>query len=64
MRKIVYKIGRILTIKGLSGKMTFEGFLLFAVIYRNRPARLSLRGFPKFGTSKTLILNGLAFFHA
>ena len=25
---------------------------------------LSLRGFPKFGTSKTLILNGLAFFHA
>ena len=23
---------------------------------------LSLRGFPKFGTSKTLILNGLAFF--
>ena len=25
---------------------------------------LSLRGFPKFGMSKTLILNGLAFFHA
>ena len=43
MRKIVYKNGRILTIKGLSGKMTFERFLLFAVIYRNRPARLSLR---------------------
>ena len=49
MRKIVYKSGRILTIKGLSGKKTFD---------------LSLRGFPKFGTSKTLILNGLAFFHA
>ena len=43
MRKIVYKIGRILTIKSLSGKKTFEGFLLFAVFYRNRPARLSLR---------------------
>ena len=43
MRKIVYKIGENLTIKSLSGKMTFEGFLLFAVFYRNRPARLSLR---------------------
>ena len=43
MRKIVYKIGRILTIKSLSGKKTSEGFLLFAVFYRNRPARLSLR---------------------
>ena len=43
MRKIVYKIGRILTIKSLSGKKTFEGFLLFAVFYRNRSARLSLR---------------------
>jgi hypothetical protein len=43
MRKIVYKIGRILTIKSLSGKKTFEDFLLFAVFYRNRPARLSLR---------------------
>ena len=43
MRKIVYKIGENLTIKSLSGKMTFEGFLLFTIIYRNRPARLSLR---------------------
>jgi hypothetical protein len=43
VRKIVYKSGIILTIKSLSGKKTFEGFLLFAVSYRNRRARLSLR---------------------
>lgn len=29
-----------------------------------RERYLSLRGFPKFGTSKTLNLNGLAFFYA
>ena len=51
MRKIVYKIGRILTIKSLSGKKTFEGFLLFAVFYRNRPARLSLRKESEFSES-------------
>lgn len=35
---------------------------MFSTIYRIRKTSLSLRGFPKFGTSKTLNLNGLAFF--
>ena len=59
MIKIVYKSGIILTIKSLSGKKTFEGFLLFAVSYRNRRARLSLRNPSK---QKSLIHNGLAIF--
>ena len=35
---------------------------MFSTIYQIGKTSLSLRGFPKFGTSKTLNLNGLAFF--
>ena len=37
---------------------------MFSTIYRIRKISLSLRRFPKYGTSKTLNLNGLAFFNA